>query len=60
MSEWIKACARSACVEVLFPDHGQHVLVRNSADPFGLLRFTPEEWDEFIAGVRRGAFDRPA
>lgn len=44
------------CVEVAaLPGGG--VAVRNSGDPNGaILRFTPAEWDAFIAGARDGEF----
>lgn len=56
---WHKASASATgnCVEVSID--GQHVLVRDSKDPDGpVLRFTPSEWDCFLAGVRQGEFDR--
>jgi hypothetical protein len=47
------------CVEVAFlPDGG--VAVRDTKDrALGAHRFTPGEWDAFVAGVRAGEFDRP-
>jgi len=45
-----------ACVEVGFVT--AQVLLRDSKDPDGpVLRFTPEEWKAFIAGVKDGQFD---
>lgn len=45
------------CVEVADLDRG-HRAVRDSKDPHGpALRFTPEEWAAFTAGVRDGEFD---
>jgi len=33
--------------------------VRNSKNPAaGTVRFTPEEWDSFLYGVKRGEFDQ--
>lgn len=46
------------CVEVRFV--GESVPLRNSRDPDGpILVFTAREWDAFVAGVKRGEFDRP-
>ena len=48
----------NACVEVRFL--GESVPLRNSRDPDGpVLVFTAPEWDAFVAGVKRGEFDRP-
>ena len=48
----------NACVEVCFV--GDDVPLRNSRDPDGpVLVFTAREWDAFVAGVKRGEFDRP-
>lgn len=49
----------NTCVEVCFV--GENVPLRNSRDPDGpVLVFTAREWDAFVAGVKRGEFDRPA
>jgi Domain of unknown function (DUF397) len=60
-SDWVKSSlsfSNGACVEVAsLPDGG--IGVRNSSDSGGLvLRFTPDEWDAFLGGVRNGEFDR--
>ena len=35
------------------------ILVRDSKNRrAGFLRFTPDEWDAFVGGVRLGEFDR--
>lgn len=52
--KWIKACDTSACVEVLVGN--RHVLVTGAGSP-DILRFTHEEWDEFVQGVKAGKFD---
>lgn len=45
------------CVEVAFGP--QDVFVRDSKDPDGpVLKFTPDEWAAFIAGVSAGEFSR--
>ena len=60
-SHWIKSSlsfANGNCVEVTELPGGS-VGVRNSRDPGGpVLRFTHGEWDAFLAGARRGEFDR--
>lgn len=58
---WRKSqCSGEAqCVEVAWDTAG--VRVRDSKDPDGpVLRFSWEEWDAFVAGIRDGEFDRPA
>jgi hypothetical protein len=49
--------ANGNCVEVAdLPGGG--IGVRNSRDPGGgFLRFTPDEWQAFLGGVRNGEFD---
>jgi hypothetical protein len=58
---WAKSSLSSYntnCVEYAELPDGT-VVMRDSKDPRGrLLSFTPAEWDELIAGVRRGEFDR--
>jgi hypothetical protein len=46
------------CVEVAnLP--GDQIGVRDSKDAEGpVLRFTPDEWDAFLGGVRNGEFDQ--
>ena len=58
---WVKSSlsfSNGACVEVTdLADGG--VGVRHSKDPDGpVLRFTPAEWQAFLAGTRLGEFDR--
>lgn len=59
--EWVKSSlsfANGNCVEVSDLDGGT-VGVRNSRDWGGaVLRFTPDEWQAFLGGVRNGEFDR--
>jgi hypothetical protein len=58
---WVKSSlsyANGNCVEVQFPGDGS-VLVRNSRDPQGpALRYTADEWQAFLGGVRNGEFDK--
>lgn len=53
-----KACnGSSSCVEVAEMPDGS-VRMRDSKNPNSPeLRFTPEEWAAFMAGVRAGEFD---
>jgi hypothetical protein len=45
------------CVEVASPPGGGRA-VRDSKNPGGpMLRFTPDEWQAFIGGVKDGEFD---
>jgi hypothetical protein len=58
VTAWTAACSSGHCVEVAFePD--RLVAVRNSADPATVLRFTHDEWVEFLLGVGAGTFDIP-
>jgi hypothetical protein len=53
---WISRCADGACIEVALA--GRNVLVRDSENIGGpVLRFTPEQWKSFQAGVAAGEFD---
>jgi hypothetical protein len=60
-SGWIKSSlsfANSNCVEVADLSSGT-VGVRHSKAPDGqVLRFTSDEWQAFLGGVRNGEFDR--
>jgi hypothetical protein len=57
-------CGSSACVEVDL-SHAYRKSSRcgagscHSKDPAVDLRFTPAEWDAFVAGVKAGEFDVP-
>jgi len=59
--EWVKSSlsfANGNCVEVASLP-GDEIGVRNSRDADGpVLRFTPDEWQAFVGGVRNGEFDR--
>lgn len=48
------------CVEAAFADDGSGaVAVRNSKDPRQVtVVFNAGEWDAFLAGAKRGEFDR--
>jgi hypothetical protein len=59
-SVWRKAsfCASGECVEVAVRDG--MIVVRDSKNPRGrMLRFTTEEWQAFVRGVKAGGFDYP-
>ena len=59
-SYWVKSSlsfSNGNCVEVASLPEGE-VGVRNSRDSEGLvLRFTSDEWQAFLGGVRNGEFD---
>jgi Domain of unknown function (DUF397) len=59
-STWVKSSlsfANGNCVEVS-DQPGGTIGVRNSRDREGpVLRFTPDEWQAFLGGVRNGEFD---
>jgi hypothetical protein len=59
-STWVKSSlsyANGNCVEVSDQPGGM-IGVRNSRDSEGLvLRFTSDEWQAFLGGVRNGEFD---
>lgn len=56
---WIRSChSANCCVEVSVGD--TEVMVRDSKnpnDPF--LRFSRDEWRDFLAGAKNGEFDQP-
>jgi Domain of unknown function (DUF397) len=60
-SQWTKSSlsfSNSNCVEVASLPGGR-IGVRHSKDSEGpVLRFTSDEWDAFLGGVRNGEFDR--
>ena len=60
-SHWVKSSlsfANGNCVEVAGLPDGE-IGVRNSREPDGpVLRFTSDEWNAFLGGVRLGEFDR--
>jgi hypothetical protein len=60
-AHWIKSSlsfSNGNCVEVANLSGGG-IGVRDSKNPEGsVLRFTTDEWQAFIGGVRNGEFDR--
>lgn len=49
-------CDGGACVEVAADRN--IIVIRNSRQPDGpLVEYTPEEWHEFVSGVKKGDFD---
>jgi predicted secreted Zn-dependent protease len=51
-----RSCEGGACVGVA--RQGEFILVGNTANPGSpISRFTVQEWDAFIAGVKLGDFD---
>jgi hypothetical protein len=55
MSDPIRACHDSACVEVL-ADHGS-VLLRSTNDREAFVQISTDEWVRFLAAVKAGRFD---
>ena len=56
-ARWLKACARSACVEVGAIGEGQFG-IRDSKNPAGpVLMFDRDEFTAFLDAARRGDFD---
>jgi hypothetical protein len=59
-SQWIKSShsfANGNCVEIATLPDGM-IGIRDSKDSEGpVLRFTPGEWNAFLAGAQRGEFD---
>ena len=52
-----RPCESGACVEVAAV--GDAVMVRSSAHPEGSpVTLSRDEWQEFLAGAKAGAFDR--
>jgi len=50
------SCNNGGCVEVAASEHS--VLVGNSREPGGpVLKYTHDEWQEFVAGIKKGDFD---
>jgi predicted secreted Zn-dependent protease len=50
------SCDGGACVEVAADQN--IILIRSSRQPGGpLLEYTPEEWHEFVSGIKKGDFD---
>jgi hypothetical protein len=61
--DWQKSSfsAQGDCVEVAYREHTPGMAVRDSklGARSPVLRFTPPEWQAFIAGVKAGEFDLP-
>lgn len=59
-TRWVKSSASTAngqCLEAAGLREG-HVAIRNSKDPGGpVVRFTRDEWQAFLIGVKAGEFD---
>jgi predicted secreted Zn-dependent protease len=52
-----RPCEGGACVEVAAV--GDAVMVRSSANPESMpVTLSRDEWQEFLAGVKAGEFDR--
>jgi hypothetical protein len=59
-AQWVKSShsfANGNCVEIATLPDGM-IGIRDSKNPDGpVLRFTPDEWNVFLAGALRGEFD---
>jgi hypothetical protein len=51
-------CTGGGCVGVAL-DHDEVRVVDTKIDDAPALRFTPDEWAAFVAGVKAGEFDLP-
>lgn len=50
------SCNGGACVQVAATEDG--ILLGNSRQSGGpVVSYTPDEWHEFVAGVKKGDFD---
>jgi len=50
------SCNGGACVQVAANE--KSILIGNSRRPGGpVLEYTPDEWHEFVAGIKKGDFD---
>jgi len=61
MAEWHKSSFSNpsgSCAEVRQAANGDMLMRHSKAGGPAALRFTPAEWDAFLAGVRAGEFDR--
>jgi hypothetical protein len=56
---WRKACgAHGSCVEIAeLPDGGTALRSSKDGEVGPVLAFSPEEWSEFVVGVKAGIFD---
>ncbi len=52
---WHRSCEGGACIEAAAK--GESVILRSSVAPEAILTFTRAEWQEFLAGAKRGHFD---
>jgi hypothetical protein len=55
---WHKSsfCASGECVEVAA--HNGMIVLRDAKEPSGgMLRYTTEEWQSFVKGIKAGEFD---
>ena len=54
---WRRACTGGECVEVAYEDGWVGVRDGKQGDDGPVLAFTAEEWQEFLQGIKAGAFD---
>jgi Domain of unknown function (DUF397) len=53
---WHRPCESGACLEIAVQDEA--VMLRSSVAPQSRIILTHAEWQEFLAGAKRGLFDR--
>lgn len=52
-------CGSGGCVEIAADARDDSVLIKDAKVVDGpVQRYTPAEWDAFVAGVKAGEFDR--
>jgi len=54
--EWTSACNYGDCVQIRRSEN-RLVAIRSSVLPEWVVVVSPEEWDEFVAAVKRGDLD---
>jgi hypothetical protein len=52
---WYRMCESGGCVEIAI--QGEFVKFRSSNAPEVIVHLTRSEWQEFLAGARKGFFD---
>lgn len=53
---WHRSCESGACVEIAV--RGEVMMIRSSTARDAVITLTRAEWLEFLAGAKKGLFDR--